>query len=158
MVAQGQAAHQHEFPSSISPVNTLYWTFAGIRRPSGRSPLSISFFICLVSNHYTFCRWTLILISNIKFRESCPIACARAPIKSSAFCNRNIFVAFMVGCQFWLLSPPRRGWGSGRDGRGCNDPLFLAWSKCIKFSFPARRSGGEPLNRENVTPPCRISH
>ena len=116
MVAQGQAAHQHEFPSSISPVNTLYWTFAGIRRPSGISPLSISFFICLVSNHYTFCRWTLILISNIKFRESCPIACARAPIKSSAFCNRNIFVAFMVGCQFWLLSPPRRGWGWGRGG------------------------------------------
>ena len=121
MVAQGQAAHQHEFPSSISPVNTLYWTFAGIRRPSGISPLSISFFICLVSSHYTFCRWTLILISNIKFRESCPIACARAPIKSSAFCNRNIFVAFMVGCQFWLLSlslssPPWLGLGGMAAG------------------------------------------
>ena len=50
MVAQGQAAHRHEFPASISPVNTLYWTFAWIRGrgPSGISPLSILFFICLV--------------------------------------------------------------------------------------------------------------
>ena len=48
MVAQGQAAHQHEFPASISPVNTLYWTFAWIRGPSGISPLLILFFICLV--------------------------------------------------------------------------------------------------------------